>query len=134
MRDVPTGRATLQYSFANRNGQTALGVDGDRQLLTRAIINLIGNAIKYSDDGMEIRCALANADGRIRLTIADQGAGMTEEQLSKLFRPFHTTKTNGNGLGLATTRKIIIAHGGSIDVQSEPGRGTKFTIRLPAAG
>ena len=50
-----------------------------------------------------------------------------------MFRPFHTTKTNGNGLGLATTRKIILAHGGTIDVQSEPGRGTKFTIRLPVA-
>jgi signal transduction histidine kinase len=53
--------------------------------------------------------------------------------MAKLFRPFHTTKPDGNGLGLATTRKIVRAHGGTIDVQSTPGRGTKFTIALPAA-
>ena len=65
------------------------------------------------------------------LDVIDTGCGIPPEQLPKIFRPFHTTKTNGHGLGLPTTRKIIIAHGGSIDVQSEPGRGTKFTIRLP---
>ena len=67
------------------------------------------------------------------LDVIDTGCGIPADQLAKLFRPFHTTKTNGNGLGLATTRKIIAAHGGTINVQSEPGRGTKFTIRLPAA-
>jgi signal transduction histidine kinase len=65
------------------------------------------------------------------LEVIDTGQGMSPEQLVKLFRPFHTTKTNGNGLGLAITRKIIAAHGGTIEAQSELGRGTKFTIRLP---
>ncbi|HUR54713.1 MAG TPA: ATP-binding protein [Gemmataceae bacterium] len=66
------------------------------------------------------------------LDVIDTGHGMAADVLAKLFRPFHTTKANGNGLGLPTVRKIVAAHGGTIDVQSEPGRGTKFTIRLPA--
>ena len=57
---------------------------------------------------------------------------MTPEVLAKAFRPFYSTRSGGTGLGLPTTRKIIEAHGGSIDVQSEVGRGTKFTIRLPS--
>jgi signal transduction histidine kinase len=57
---------------------------------------------------------------------------MTDEVRAKLFRPFFSTKPGGTGLGLPTTRKIVEAHGGTIDVQSELGRGTKFTIRLPA--
>jgi signal transduction histidine kinase len=67
------------------------------------------------------------------LDVIDTGCGIPADQLPKLFRPFHTTKEKGHGLGLATTRKIVHAHGGTIGVQSEPGRGTKFTIRLPAA-
>ena len=59
---------------------------------------------------------------------------MDAELLGRVFNPFVTTKPDGHGLGLATARKIVVAHGGTIDVQSEPGRGTKFTIRLPAAG
>ena len=77
---------------------------------------------------------IAQRDGDgVRLDVIDTGCGIPADQLPKLFRPFHTTKTNGHGLGLAIARKIITAHGGTIDVQSEPGRGTKFTIRLPAA-
>jgi two-component system, NtrC family, sensor histidine kinase HydH len=67
------------------------------------------------------------------LDVIDTGCGIPAEHLPKLFRPFHTTKTNGHGLGLAISRKIVAAHGGAIEVQSEPGRGTKFTIRLPVA-
>lgn len=69
---------------------------------------------------------------RVCLDVIDTGCGMTPDVLAKVFRPFHTTKPDGNGLGLATARKIVFAHGGTIDVQSEAGRGTKFTIRLPA--
>lgn len=67
------------------------------------------------------------------LDVIDTGCGIPPEQMPRLFRPFHTTKASGHGLGLAISRKIVLAHGGTIDAQSEPGRGTKFTIRLPAA-
>jgi CHASE2 domain-containing sensor protein/signal transduction histidine kinase len=105
-------------------------IDGDRQLLTRAVINLIGNAIKYSDAGMRIACALAEHDGRVRLAIADQGAGMTEEQLSRLFAKFQQGQREGIGLGLAFVRTVIARHGGTIDCKSAPGKGTTFTIEL----
>ena len=62
----------------------------------------------------------------------DTGKGMTPEVAAKVFRPFFSTRQGGTGLGLATTRKIVEAHGGTIDVQSEVGRGSKFTLRLPA--
>jgi signal transduction histidine kinase len=68
------------------------------------------------------------------LDVIDTGVGMCPEVLARAFRPFHTTKKGGHGLGLATARKVVEAHGGTIDCQSEPGRGTKFTIRLPPAG
>ena len=105
-------------------------VDGDRQLLTRAVINLIGNAIKYSDEGMAIRCSLSEAAGHIRLVIADQGVGMTEEQLSKLFSRFQRGSREGVGLGLAFVRTVVDRHNGTIDCKSAPGRGTSFTIDL----
>ena len=65
------------------------------------------------------------------LDVIDSGIGIEADELKKIFRPFHTTKPGGTGLGLATTRKIVQSHGGEIEVQSEPGHGTKFTIRLP---
>ena len=105
-------------------------VDGDRQLLTRAVINLIGNAIKYSERGMEICCTLAEAGNRIRLTIADQGAGMTHEQLSRLFSRFQQGSREGIGLGLAFVRTVVDRHDGTIDCTSAPGKGTTFTIKL----
>ena len=61
----------------------------------------------------------------------DTGHGMPADVLAKVFRPFHTTKRNGHGLGLPTTRKIVDAHGGTLHVRSEPGKGSQFTIRLP---
>lgn len=104
-------------------------VDGDRQLLTRAVMNLIGNAIKYSDDGV-IRCSLAEADGRIRIAIADQGTGMTVEQRDRLFERFQQGPRDGIGLGLAFVRTVVGRHGGRIECESEIGVGTVFTVDL----
>lgn len=105
-------------------------IDGDRQLLTRAVINLIGNAIKYSDEGT-VRCTLASSGSHVRLTIADEGAGMTEEQLGKLFARFQQGPREGVGLGLALVRTVVARHGGTISCDSTPGKGTSFAIELP---
>lgn len=106
----------------------------DRDLFEQALLNLMLNAEQAMPDGGTLTL-LGRTDGPwVCLDVIDTGQGMAADVLAKLFRPFHTTKKNGNGLGLATTRKIVAAHGGTIDVQSEPGRGTKFTIKLPAAG
>ena len=74
---------------------------------------------------------LQRRDGTVALSLIDTGKGMTPEVMARIFRPFFSTRPGGSGLGLATARKIVHAHGGSIEVQSEVGRGTKFTILLP---
>jgi len=104
----------------------------DRDMLKQALLNLMLNAEQAMPEGGQLTIQAMEEPGHIALSLIDTGKGMTPDILSKIFRPFFSTKPGGSGLGLATTRKIILAHGGSIDVQSEPGRGTKFTIRLPA--
>ena len=112
----------------------------ERDLFEQCLLNLMLNAEQAMLEGGTLtligRCENANSsdsDKWVCLEVIDTGQGIQRDQLGKLFRPFHTTKSNGNGLGLAITRKIIAAHGGTIEVQSELGRGTKFTIRLPVS-
>lgn len=103
----------------------------DRDLFRQALLNLMLNAEQAMPDGGEIVLQTRSEGDTVCLDVIDTGKGIDPADLPKLFRPFHTTKPGGTGLGLATTRKIVRAHGGDIDVQSEPGRGTKFTIRVP---
>ncbi len=105
----------------------------DRDLFKQALLNLLLNAEQAMPEGGEIILQASREPGFVRLDVIDTGCGMTPEALSKIFKPFHTTKPGGTGLGLATTRKIIQAHGGTIDVQSEVDRGSKFSVRLPVA-
>jgi two-component system, NtrC family, sensor histidine kinase HydH len=103
----------------------------DRDLFKQALLNLLLNAEQAMPDGGEIILQASREPGFVRLDVIDTGCGIAPEQLNQIFRPFHTTKPGGTGLGLATTRKIIQAHRGTIELQSEVGRGTKFSIRLP---
>jgi signal transduction histidine kinase len=108
-------------------------VNLDREVFEQALLNLMLNAEQAMPDGGTLSL-LSRCDGDwVCLDVIDTGCGMTADELQKVFRPFHTTKKTGTGLGLPTARKIVLAHGGTIDMQSEPGRGTKVTIRLPAA-
>jgi two-component system sensor histidine kinase HydH len=117
-------------------------VNIQRDLFEQCLLNLMLNAEQAMPEGgtltligrwEETKTHQAEDSALwVCLDVIDTGYGIPPEQMPKLFRPFHTTKTNGHGLGLAITRKIITAHGGTIEVQSEIGRGTKFTIRLPA--
>ena len=103
----------------------------DRDTFAQALLNLMLNAEQAMPDGGTLSLlGRAEAD-RVCLDVIDTGCGMTAEMIGKIFRPFHTTKKNGTGLGLPTARKVILAHGGTIDVLSEPGHGTKVTIGLP---
>src|SRR5262245_58166288 len=108
-------------------------VNLDRDLFEQCLLNLMLNAEQAMPDGGTLTLIGRRDGGEVCLDVIDTGQGIAPEQLPKLFRPFHTTKANGHGLGLAISRKIVLAHGGTIDVQSEPARGTKFTIRLPVA-
>jgi signal transduction histidine kinase len=103
----------------------------DRDLFRQALLNLMLNAEQAMPDGGEIVLQTRSEGDTVCLDVIDTGKGIDPGDLPKLFRPFHTTKPGGTGLGLATTRKIVRAHGGEIEVQSEPGRGTKVTIRVP---
>ncbi len=104
----------------------------DVELFEKVLLNLMLNAEDAMPDGGTLTLQARAEDEEVVLDVIDTGCGMEPALAAKVFEPFLTTKATGNGLGLATARKIVVAHGGSIAVQSEPGRGTKFTIRLPA--
>ena len=105
----------------------------DRALFKQAILNLLLNAQQAMPQGGQLTIQ-ATADGpEVVLSLIDTGHGMPSEVLARVFRPFFSTRTGGTGLGLATTRKIVEAHNGTIDAESEVGKGTRFTIRLPVA-
>jgi signal transduction histidine kinase len=108
--------------------QLRLDIDLFKQLL----LNLMLNAEQAMPGGGELTIQAAQDGDHVSLSLIDTGQGMTPDVLAKVFRPFYSTKPGGNGLGLPTVRKIVEAHGGTIDVQSAPGKGTKFTLRLPA--
>jgi signal transduction histidine kinase len=106
-------------------------ITADCEKLKRAIVNLIKNAV----DAMPRGGALAIKNRRLRenveFTFSDTGAGMKRETLAKLWTPLFTTKAKGMGFGLAISKRIIDAHGGSISVTSKHGKGTTFTVTLP---
>jgi two-component system, NtrC family, sensor kinase len=103
--------------------------------LSEVFMNLIANARDAMESGgaLEIHAA-AEADNRVRVQVTDSGPGIAPEIMQHLFEPFHTTKgDHGTGLGLAICYRIVEEHGGEIQVESQPGQGTTFTIHLPAA-
>lgn len=103
----------------------------DVELFKQALLNFMLNAEQAMTGGGELTIQAAAEPGGVRLELIDTGKGMTPDVLANLFKPFYTTRPGGNGLGLPTSRRIIEAHGGSVEVQSEARRGTKFTVRLP---
>ena len=103
----------------------------DADLFKQALLNLMLNAEQAMPEGGELTIQAGQTSCGVCLSLIDTGKGMSPEVAAKVFQPFFSTKQGGTGLGLPTTRKIIEAHGGTIEVQSEVGRGTKFTIRLP---
>lgn len=103
----------------------------DVSAMKQALLNLLLNAIDASTAGNTISLATERTRDGIRLSIQDTGAGMTEDQIANIFKPFYTTKTRGSGLGLAIVDRIVKEHQGTIAVASEAGKGTRFTIDLP---
>ena len=105
----------------------------DPELMRNCITNFITNAAQAMPDGGVIVLAgeLDDEPGWVRLSFKDQGCGIAAEDLEKVFQPYFTTKDVGIGLGLAITERIVKAHGGEIQVASNPGEGTTFTVRLP---
>ncbi len=119
----------IEVAFYPRSDLPLVRVD--RDLLKQAILNLLLNARDAMPDGGQIVIATQPGDGDVQIAVIDTGTGMSEEVLSKIFHPFYSTRRHGTGLGLPTVRKIVEAHGGRVTVESEPGKGSKFTIHLP---
>ena len=117
-----------------------LTVSGDRELLEYALYNLVTNAIKYSPPGKEVQIATVQAHDHLTLTVRDEGIGMNEEDLKRLFTRFFrsqravATGETGTGIGLAIVEQIVTQHGGRIEVFSRPGEGSAFTVILPKNG
>ena len=108
-------------------------VCGSAGRLKQALLNLLVNARQAMPDGGRIvLTAGREGDGRVAVSVQDTGCGIPLELRAHVFRTFFTTKTDGTGLGLPITKKIVEDHGGTIRVESEPGRGSRFTILLPA--
>jgi PAS domain S-box-containing protein len=97
----------------------------------RALLNLVQNAIAAMPHGGTLTLRGWRTADHLHLTLCDTGQGIPADQLPLLFTPFHTTKPEGTGLGLYVVQEIVATHGGTIEVASEPGRGTMVTIRLP---
>jgi two-component system, NtrC family, nitrogen regulation sensor histidine kinase NtrY len=105
-------------------------IDGDSELLRRAFENLVLNAIDAMPDGGILRMATSASDQRVVVEISDTGAGLSEEEASRLFTPYYTTKRHGTGLGLAIVQSVISDHGARISISSRPGEGTTFRMEF----
>lgn len=101
--------------------------------MSQVMINLIMNALHAMEDGGILRIGMAQDGEMVRLTVADTGQGIPQAVLPKIFEPFYTTKEfgKGTGLGLTVVKGIIEEHHGTITVESEEGKGTRFTILIP---
>jgi signal transduction histidine kinase len=108
-------------------------IRGDRERLKSCFSNIAINALQAMPAGGSLRTRIAVLDGSVEVTMTDTGVGIGEEALSKIFEPYFSTKQAGFGLGLAVARTIVEEHEGSIRVNSEPQRGTTFTVTLPSA-
>ena len=113
---------------------------GDRELMEYAVYNLLTNAVKYSPPQTRVTVYGENSKGdRVRLCVEDQGIGMDRKEVGRIFEKFYRTKKAeqsgemGTGIGLSIVEQIVIRHGGTIQVESEPGRGSKFTLILKRA-
>jgi signal transduction histidine kinase len=123
-------RIQIQRSYG---GQVVLA--GISRRLTQVFVNLIGNAAQAIADRGTIRLRTAASAHGVEVTIVDDGCGIPEFVQARLFEPFVTTKgpSSGAGLGLFVCRNVVRQHGGEIEIESEPGRGTTVRVRLPRA-
>ena len=111
----------------------------DREAIARALVNLVNNALKYSDNEKFLGVKLYREKSVLKLEVIDRGIGIERNEQSRIFEKFYRTcdplvhNTKGSGLGLSLVRHITHAHGGEVEVESTPGRGSKFTMKLPLA-
>ncbi len=125
-------RRGIRFVLANDLGCVALA---DPRALQQALLNLVANAADAVEGraGPEVSLTARCVDGLARLTVADNGVGMSADQKAAAFKPFHTTKPHGTGLGLVITRKLLLKMSGTVSIESREGEGTRVHLCLPMA-
>ena len=134
--------ALLEHAAAQKSinltcqfDEAAPVVHADRERILQVFGNLVGNAVKFTPDGGEVRISAEPVDGMVRFSVTDTGAGIAEDELSHVFDRFwqaRRSRDGGAGLGLAIAQGIVKAHGGEMWAESELGRGSTFSFTLPA--
>lgn len=119
----------LTFLFEKNGPGQTLSLDSTK--FKQAVINLLKNASEAVSEGQTVFLIYQCRHDALSVIVRDQGMGMTEEQLTTLFKPFTTSKSSGSGLGLPITKRIVEAHGGKLQVTSSPGEGTTCTITFP---
>ena len=118
-------------------GPGAVPVIGDADQLERLTVNLVGNAVKFSPAGSTVRVCVTARDGEAVLTVSDQGMGIPQDEVARLFERFFRSsnarraEVQGSGLGLAIAKEVVDRHDGQVEVESQEGAGTTFLVRLP---
>ena len=124
--------------IVSRPGPAGMAVRGDERQLVSAVVNLLENAVKYSDTGSEVVVETVRAAGSVDVVVRDRGIGIPNKDLERIFERFYrvdrarSRETGGTGLGLSIVRHVATNHGGDVLVESEEGIGSTFTLRLPA--
>jgi two-component system, sporulation sensor kinase E len=128
----------LKTEFKNRAIQVSVDIPEavpavrlDRQQIKQVFFNLIKNALEAMPDGGSLKIVFGVGDAFVEISFLDTGVGIPQEELGRIFEPYHTTKKKGSGLGLMIVQRIVEDHGGEIEVASKPGQGACFKIRLP---
>lgn len=127
------------FAFEEQIDPGIPSVKVDREAIARALVNLVNNALKYSDNEKFLGVRLYREQSVLKLEVSDRGIGIERHEQARIFEKFYRTcdplvhNTKGSGLGLSLVRHITRAHGGDVEVESTPGRGSKFTLSLPLA-
>jgi signal transduction histidine kinase len=136
----PSAARRLAKATAADHPHERLPIRADREALALALRNLVDNAIKYSPESSPVRVAVASRNGSVTVSVEDQGAGISPDERREVFRRFtrgaasRSLNVKGTGIGLTMADQIVKAHGGRLELVSEPGRGSTFTIVLPVFG
>jgi two-component system sensor histidine kinase SenX3 len=133
-----TGAAAKDMAF-DVGGETGHHVFGDHTMLVQAVRNLLDNAVAYSAEGTHVGVGVRRRENIVEIAVVDQGVGISADEQDRVFERFYrvdparSRDTGGTGLGLSIVKHVAADHGGDVQVWSQPGRGSTFTVRLPAA-
>lgn len=135
--DICQARADAKSIQIEQKCKAPINIMADESLMTQAVVNLLDNAIKYSNENTIITLSVVLEEDQVRLSVCDQGPGIAEEHIPRLFERFYrvdksrSRRIGGTGLGLAIVKHIANTHGGQVEVANRGGAGSCFTISLP---